>query len=94
MFSARGEPSLCTLADSCRGLVRLGRMIDFVSSTIFGSVASLGGIADSFQHAPEEGGGAAGGGHHIAAAEQRSIAMTHNELQFRQIPEMRGVVVK
>lgn len=53
-----------------------------------------GRIADSFQHAPEEGGGAAGGGHHIAAAEQRSIAVTHNELQFRQIPEMRGVVVK
>ena len=47
-----------------------------------------------FQHPPEAGSIAAGGGHHIAAAEQRSIAVTHNELQFRQIPEMRGVVVK
>ena len=47
-----------------------------------------------FQHSPEAGSIATGGGHHVAGAEQRSIAVTHNELQFRQIPEMRGVVVK
>ena len=65
-------PWLRTLADGClaaRPLGEDGRLR--LVHTFRARLLRWGSIADSFQHAPEEGGGATGGGHHVAAAEKR-----------------------